>query len=407
MLYKADRAMGYDSISRGMSMGQRSLIERSQGEIIFNSPFPEMSFPSLTFAEFIFQHLDEHKDKTLMVDYTTGQEFKSCRIKELSVRVASGLTRLGLRKGDTVLIICTNSPLFTVFTLACAALGLWCISIGGPADGCVPFHVLQEDDGKAFPVNLDIHPDKDILFLPYSSGTTGLPKGVMLTHQTVITNLLQLINGPMALDSDRECLLGLIPFYHIYGLSIIQFGSVCLGTKLVTLPSLDPQTLLGAIQKHKVSYMHLTPPVVLFLAKSPLVQDYDVTSVKRILCVYGMTEASPATHHDVAPPRVGTVGQLMPNTRSKVISVESGECLGPGEKGEILIKGPQLMKGYLNNQSATYDTIRDGWLHTGDIGHYDDDGYLTVSDRLKELIKCRGFQVIHLLEGLDGINFVV
>lgn len=444
-----------------------NIIERSSESTIVNSPRPDVEIPSYSFAEIVFHYLDQHKDRVATVDHLTDRLFTSSWIKESAVRVASGLRRLGLRQGDTVLVFCSNSPEYTVTILACAALGLvistanpvytagelarqlghsttkailtlpslvptvkeainstkeiadsvkWIITIGGQVDGCVPFTTLLEDDGKEFPANVDINPEKDVLFLPYSSGTTGLPKGVMLTHRNIIANILQFIKGPMALDPDREVLMGLLPFYHIYGLVVIQFGATCLGTKLVTLPKFEPETFLGAIQKHKISFLHLVPPVVLFLAKSPLVNNYDVSSIHSIICgaapmgeglteeaskrlnshviqAYGLTESSPIILMDEAPPKIGTIGQLVSNTQAKMVDVETGACLGPGETGELLIRGPQVMKGYLNNQEATDNTIRDGWLHTGDIGHYDEEGYFTITERLKELIKYKGFQV--------------
>ncbi|OWF54962.1 probable 4-coumarate--CoA ligase 5 [Mizuhopecten yessoensis] len=463
---EAKRQISGAERSLHMSKCKNTILEKSSEGTLVNSPHPKLEIPSNSFAEFVFNCLDSRKDAIATVDYLTGRSYTSSWIKDSSIRVASGLNRLGLRKGDTVLVFCSNSPEYTVVILACAALGLvistansayavgelgrqlghctakaivtipelvptargaansspdladsvkWLITIGGAAEGCVPFSVLLEDDGKAFPENVDIDSD-DVLFLPYSSGTTGLSKGVMLTHNNVVANILQAIKGPMALDPDKECLIGLLPFYHIYGLVVVQFGATCLGTKLITLPKFEPENFLGAIQKHKISFLHLVPPVVLFLAKSPLVNNYDVSSIDGIICgaaplgeglteeasnrldchviqAYGLTETSPIILMDQAPPKLGTVGQLVSNTQAKIIDAENGACLGPGETGEILVRGPQVMKGYLNNQEATDNMIRDGWLHTGDIGHYDEEGYISITERLKELIKYKGFQV--------------
>ncbi|XP_060065094.1 uncharacterized protein LOC132545422 [Ylistrum balloti] len=457
------------SVSRSLhlSVVQNAILEQSSEGTLVNSPYPDVTIPSCSFAEYVFQYLDQHKDAVVLVDYLTNRSFTSSSVKESAIRVASGLRRLGLRQGDTVLVFSSNSPEYTVITLACAALGLvistanpvytagelarqlghsttkaivtmpglvptakeavisskeqtnsvkWIITIGGQTEGCIPFSDLLEDDGKGFPDNVDIDPDKDVLFLPYSSGTTGLPKGVMLTHKNIIANIEQMIKGQMDLDPNRESLIGILPFYHIYGLVVIQFGAVCQGVKLVTLPKFDPETFLGVIQKHKTSFLHLVPPVVLFLAKSPLVNNYDVSSIRRIMCgaaplgeglteevssrlnchvvqAYGLTETSPLILMDKVPPKLGTIGQLMPSTQAKIIDVDSGACLGPGEAGELLVRGPQVMKGYLNNREATESTIRDNWLHTGDIGHYDHEGYISITERLKELIKYKGFQV--------------
>lgn len=444
----------------------RTIITTSGADTIIKSPHNNVTLPNTSFTEFVFGTLDQNKNNVVMVDNPTGRSFTAAQLKDASIRVASGLVKLGFKKGDRILIFANNCPEYGILFLACGAIGATVttanpvytagelarqlnhshavavvtmphlhsvvvqavesdqevsqnvklvISIGD-MEGCFPFKKLMEDDGKAFPENVTIDPDNDLMVLPYSSGTTGLPKGVELTHTNIIANLLQLTRGPMSLNPETERLIGVLPFYHIYGMVVVQFGSVCLGTKLVIIPRFEPEVFLSIIQQHKLSYLHLVPPLALFLAKSPLVDNFDISSVHSIICgaaplgegltkevnnrinaeviqAYGLTECSPVTNYDRIPVKHGTIGQLVPNTEAKMIDLSTGESLKPGETGELLVRGPQVMKGYLKNQQATDDMIKDGWLHTGDIGHVDEDGYIIISDRVKELIKYKGFQI--------------
>ncbi|MFF8095954.1 4-coumarate--CoA ligase family protein [Streptomyces sp. NPDC016675] len=269
--------------------------------------------------------------------------------------------------------------------------------------------------------SVTLDPSEDIAALPYSSGTTGTPKGVMLTHRQIATNLAQL--EPLVPAGPGERILAVLPFFHIYGLTALMNAPLRLGATVVVLPRFDLEQFLAAIQNHRITGLYVAPPIVLALAKHPLVADYDLSSLTYVLSAaapldaqlaaacsrrlglppvgqaYGMTELSPGTHvvpldaMGDAPP--GTVGRLVAGTEMRIVSLDdSGKDLGVGESGEILIRGPQVMKGYLGRPDATAALIdEDGWLHTGDVGHVDADGWLYVVDRVKELIKYKGFQV--------------
>lgn len=444
----------------------QSLTTSVNEEIVVRSPYEDVCLSMVSFPEYMFRKLDEFSDLVLKVDYTTGRQFTGRQLKAYSIKVASGLTKLGLKKGDKLLIFTNNCLEYPILFMACSILGViicptnptlthaelarqiinsestsivtmphlmptviksidsskdvanrikfkFCL---GEYHGTIPFSSLMEDDGKAYPENIDINSKKDILLLLYSSGTTGLPKCVMMSHYTIVNNLEQIIRGPMrCFSAGEECLIGVVPFYHGYGLLIVLVGSLCSGSKLVTLPRFEPEQFLRAIERYKISYMHLAPPLALFLAKSPLVKNYDIRSVKNmvlsaapvgaeltqnlidklgvnVLQAYGLTEALLCSM-DRIPSKISTVGQLLPNIIGKVVDIDTGKTLGPGEDGEIILKGPQFMLGYLNNQSATDEIIRNGWIHTGDIGNFDEDGYLIISDRLKDFIKYKGFQV--------------
>src|SRR5947207_2512578 len=286
----------------------------------------------------------------------------------------------------------------------------------GEAEGVTSFDSLLESDGDV--PSVAINPREDLIALPYSSGTTGLPKGVMLTHYNLVANMCQM-DGLDYFHRD-DTLLCVLPLFHIYGLVVVLNMGLHLGATIVTMPRFDLEQFLGLIQKYRVTLSHIVPPIVLKLAKDPSVEKYDLSSLKMIFsgaaplgpelsheCMqrigcgirqgYGMTETSPVTHSSPADPtkvKLGSVGPPAPNTECKLVDPATGEECGPNEEGEVCVRGPQNMKGYLNNPEATARTVdADGWLHTGDIGYADEDGHFFIVDRVKELIKYKGFQV--------------
>jgi acyl-CoA synthetase (AMP-forming)/AMP-acid ligase II len=260
-----------------------------------------------------------------------------------------------------------------------------------------------------------IDPANDVVVLPYSSGTTGLPKGVMLTHRNLLANLVQI---DAMEDQDLQALVGVLPFFHIYGMMIVLNFGLRRGATCVTLPRFDLELFLRVLQDWPITLAHIVPPIAVALAKHPVVDNYDLSGVRwlfsgaaplgpqlteavetrlnvRVRQGYGMTEASPATHYtQPGADRPGKIGPLMPCTEGRIVDPETGADLPAGLPGEIWVRGPQVMKGYLNNPEATARTVdSEGWLRTGDIGVVDEDGYLEIVDRLKELIKVNGFQV--------------
>ncbi|MGH2734424.1 MAG: AMP-binding protein, partial [Actinomycetota bacterium] len=285
----------------------------------------------------------------------------------------------------------------------------------GEGEGAIPFTELM---GTSAPAQVEIDPRKDLVVLPYSSGTTGFPKGVMLTHHNLVANILQAEQCQLVGPDDT--LIAVLPFFHIYGMNVIMNIGLHRGATIVTMPRFDLEQFLQLIQDHKVTRAYLVPPIVLGLTKHPIVDQYDLSSLRLIMsgaaplgselatacgdrvgCYvmqgYGLTETSPVTHvipEDPAKNKPGSIGPVIPNTEAMVADPATGEELDPGELGEVWIRGPQVMRGYLNNDEATKVTIDgEGWLHTGDIGKVDEDGYFFLVDRLKELIKYKGFQV--------------
>ena len=434
--------------------------------MIYRSPFPDVTIPKQSLTEFVLQRAAEMGDKAAFIDGPSGRELSYADLAHAVERVAASLHERGFGKGDTFAIYSPNVPEFTVIFLAVARLGgvvttvnplythhelthqlkdaqagylitvptfldnaltsaeevgLKEVFVFGEAAGATRYAALLESEGEAPEVAID--PQEDIVVLPYSSGTTGLPKGVMLTHYNLVANLKQ-IEGVQAqtdnpIDED-SVVMGLLPFYHIYGMVVIMGYALYKGATVVTMPKFELERFLELIQKHRVTYANVVPPIVLALAKHPLVEQYDLSTLtgimsgaaplggdvagiaaKRLGCEvtqgYGMTELSPVSHFNPDPDaRIdrSKVGPAIPNTECRVLSVETGEDVSAGETGELLVRGPQVMKGYLNNPSATSATLDEaGWLHTGDIAVVDERGYFAVVDRVKELIKYKGFQV--------------
>jgi len=255
--------------------------------------------------------------------------------------------------------------------------------------------------------------------LPYSSGTIGLPKGVMLSHSNIVMNLLQLDEVERSVFHQDHKLIVPLPFFHIYGMLVSLLYCAWRGQELITMSErFDIEKFCLLVQDHKPERAHLVPPIILGLAKHPVVDKFDMKSLKMIVSaaaplgkestegirsrlglnvkqLWGMSELSPlGTVNSDADARCGSIGQLAASTEGKIIDPETGISLGPNENGELCIRGPQVMLGYLNDRENTKECISDeGWLRTGDQCYCDDDGYFYITDRIKELIKVRGFQV--------------
>ena len=428
--------------------------------MIFRAPEQPLVIPEVPLTPFLLARAEERGGEAAFIDGPSGRQL-TCGDWAVAVRqAAAALARRGLRKGDVLAIyshnlpeyaiafhavaliggvITTINPLYTEGELAlqlrdCGArwlltappfmeraqpvareLALAELFVFGAAPGATPFDELLRGSGD--PPAVAIDPRRDLVALPYSSGTTGLPKGVMLTHYNLVANVLQ---AEAALSvREGDVVLGVLPFFHIYGMVVIMNLALRVGATVVTMPRFELQPCLQALQRYRVTYANVVPPIVLALAKHPLVDSYDLSrlrtlfsgaaplgdeltaaATRRLGCEviqgYGLTETSPITHaaRTGNGTKAGSIGPPVPNTEVKVVDVETGAALGPGEDGEICVRGPQVMKGYLNRPEATAAMIdADGWLHTGDIGHADPDGCFFIVDRVKELIKYKGMQV--------------
>ena len=421
--------------------------------MIYRSPLGDVTVPEVTLPAFVLEHARARGDKPAMIDGPTGRTLTYAGLARAVGSVAAALQARGFGAGDVLALCAPNTPEYAVVFHAAAALG-GVVTTVNPANTAhemgfqlrnagarvtvtaAPFAQRAREAGAedvlvlgepSFDDMVRAHPGAappdhgrpaDLVALPYSSGTTGLPKGVMLTHRNVVANLCQ-IRQVQALAED-DTLIGVLPFFHIYGMTVIMNQALRMGATVVTMPRFDLDQFLELAERHRVTKAHLVPPIVLALAKDPRVEGRDLSSLRwinsgaaplsaelaeacaaRLGCTvvqgYGLTETSPVTHAvpvERADNRPGSIGPPIPSTDCRVIDVVGGEELGPGDDGELLIRGPQVMRGYLGDDAATARTLdRDGWLHTGDIGHADQDGWFYVVDRLKELIKYKGFQV--------------
>jgi acyl-CoA synthetase (AMP-forming)/AMP-acid ligase II len=439
------------------------------------SPYPDVEIPNLSVPEFVLAAGRERPDTPALIDGLKGDTITHGQLSAYVDRVAANLHARGLRKGDVVAVFCPNTPWYPVVFHGIAAAGcvmspinslytpdeiafqlkdsgakiLITISLfmdrasaaaaQSPVDEII---VLDGAEGHANlfdllgadapSVQVDIDPANDLVTLPYSSGTTGLPKGVMLTHRNLVANVAQ-TRALIDLQED-ERIIAVLPFFHIYGLTVLMNQGLAWGATVVTLPRFDLEDFLRTIQDHKITRAFVAPPILVAFAKHPMVDSYDLSSLRSILSGaapldeqlalaveqrlrkgagtgvtvaqgYGMTELSPVSHttpdegHE--PPGAekyqvpkGSVGYAIPNTECRLVDPATGEDARQGERGELWIRGPQVMKGYLNNEKATSETVDpEGWLHTGDVAVVDDRGVYTVVDRVKELIKYKGYQV--------------
>ena len=427
---------------------------------MYTSPFPTVEIPTEPVTPFVFRHLDALADHPAMIDGPTGRTYTYAQLADATRRVAGWLTKRGFGKADVLGILLPNLPEYfplfhgaattggTVTTInptygaeevgfqlrdsgasllvtipmfvetaeqAVVGTDVTEIIVVGETDSHTPFSELLS--AEPYEGHAAVDPAEDVVVLPYSSGTTGLPKGVMLTHRNLTANMAQ-IQHIMEVTPGEDRVIAVLPFFHIYGMQVLMNNVIHRGGTVVTMPRFDLPEFLRLLQDHTITIAYLVPPIVLALAKHPLVAEYDLSSLRLIFSGaaplsgeladearnrlgvsvvqgYGMTELSPVTHSTPEGSyNPASVGFTISNTETRIVDPATGEDAAHGDDGEVWIRGPQVMKGYLNNPAATAATIDDeGWLHTGDIGHFDDEGFLYVVDRLKELIKYKGFQV--------------
>jgi len=419
---------------------------------------PDISFPDQSITERVFDGLISRPDDVVLTDGVTGSSLTAKAFMEAVKSLAGGLSAQGFGKDCTVALIAPNSPDYCVIFHAVAWAGGTITTINPTYTAAEIKHQLNDSGAELLitdpqlvdlvgegikgtqirgvavieksdkmtslqryygnpiaeqvPVDLENHS----VVLPYSSGTTGLPKGVRLSHRNLVVNVDQCIVG--ADFRAGEVAAAFLPLFHIYGMTALMNLHLAGGGALVTMPRFDLQLFLQISQDYKARRMWIVPPVALALAKHPIIDNYDLSSVDQVfsgaapmgeelsdavaarlncemLQAFGMTELAPATHiTPLIAPRSGASGLALPNTQCRIVDPETGADMPPGERGELWIKGPQVMLGYLNNEEATAQTITpDGWLKTGDIAIIDTDGYMFIVDRLKELIKFKGFQV--------------
>ena len=429
--------------------------------MIFQGPHADVPIPGVPFHQFVLHRAEELKAKPALIDAETGRTLTYGELARDACQLARALAARGMRKGDVFAVMLPNVPEFaTVFYGVLAAGGvittlnpLYTIDeithqlqdsgakylltlpqLFDKAAAAAAQHPLQEIfvlgesqtatplsallAGHYTPYSVDINPSEDLAVLPYSSGTTGKSKGVMLTHANLSAGVVAVAVAYPIGEGTKT--LGLLPFFHIAGMVCVLHSALYVGATLVLMPRFELESLLRTIQNYRIELAPLVPPIVVALAKHPVVDRYNLSSLRLISCGaaplgadmhraceirlktsvvqgYGMTEVAGLTHGSmeaINKNRPGTVGPCGPNTRCKIVDTLTGSELGPKEQGELWVRSPQVMKGYLNNPAATAESLDgDGWYHTGDIGYADEDGYFYIVDRLKELIKYKAYQV--------------
>ncbi|KAK9721734.1 hypothetical protein K7432_003201 [Basidiobolus ranarum] len=435
--------------------------------MIHTSTMPPVEIPAVDIFTYLFElPTEKSPDATVIVNGSTGKTYTFTDIKNNSLAFAAGITnKYNFKRGDILGIFAPNAAEYSTICFGTLAAG-GAVTTGNPAYTPEEFaHQLKQtkpkiivtisalipvvakaiklsgsnssiitidssdekkipsihqvmSDSKAFK-RVVIEP-KDlsttVAYICYSSGTSGNPKGVLLSHRNIISNIQQ--QKDVAFGPEAETIIGVLPFYHIYGLSCIMHTPLLRHDKVVVVPKFDFIEFLTLIQKYKITTAIIVPPIALALAKHPIVKQFDVSSIRnftsgaapldknlsKALSVainnaaikqgYGMTETSPVSTMSPAHNLVhGSIGMLVPNQEAKIVSPD-GKELGVNEEGELWVRGPNVMIGYLQNPEATKETIdSDGFLHTGDIAKVDEHGNFYITDRIKELIKYKGFQV--------------
>ncbi|XP_033216843.1 4-coumarate--CoA ligase 1-like [Belonocnema kinseyi] len=421
-------------------------------------------------AEFFLELIPKYGTAIAMISVETGEELTYNQILENSLKLALSLKKLGLKVNDRIGICSENNLNFGIAFLSSIFLGtticplspsytemelIHTMMISKPkyifvSISCLPIMRKVVMDLPWFPKLILLYPkasdtdipnlpdlisklsdselrnfklpeiDKEdhVLLIACSSGTTGLPKGVMLSDKNILIRIQISAEDPASFLKSCKIILGILPMHHTYGICSL-LTVLAEGRKLIVLSKFEERVFLETVEKYRIEILLLVPSVLVFLAKSPIVNEYDLSCVKKIISGaaplskeieeivtkkmklraihsgYGLTEStgiligSPENH------KVNSVGILVPGVQAKVVSLDEKlkEPLGPNMEGELCFKGKNIMKGYCGDEKATKAIIKDGFLHTGDVGYYDEDGYFFIIDRVKELIKYKGFQV--------------
>jgi acyl-CoA synthetase (AMP-forming)/AMP-acid ligase II len=431
--------------------------------MIIHSPYDDVELAQVPLHEFVLGGAAGRGDRAAIIDGPAGRVLTYAQLAHRVRRAATGLVAHGLAQGDVLALCSPNSPEFAVAYYAALAAGAlvttvnplapagdiarqlthcgarWLITTADLAQRSAAqaataaavretfaFGAAGKGSGRPTPfaaLTGTGHPDRlpavspnDNAVLLYSSGTTGLPKGVLLSHRNLVANLCQVraVHRP----GPDDVVLNVLPLHHIFALQVTLSLGLAAGATMVTTPRFDLEGFCGLVQDYGVTRAEVVPPIVLALARHPAVTGYDLSSLRlitsaaaplgaalatgcaqrlgcRIKQAYGMTELG-GTH--IVPDTGGgppdSVGPLLPSAQARIVDCATGLDAGPGQPGELLIRTPAAMRGYLNNPEATAVTIdADGWLHTGDVAVADREGWFTIVDRVKELIKYKGSQV--------------
>ena len=413
--------------------------------MIYKSRFPDVEIPKTDVFNLLLGDLDEEAAaRPAVTELHTENTITYGELKQKSEALAGALAKRGITKGDVVALQIPNSINYVIALFAIMRLGAIVAPVGALLNQADLEKILDLSGAKLFIGFTDVEeydqiwhselvslidagheaPEvsidpEDLFAIPFSSGTTGLPKGVMLTHRNIVSNIEQTI---VVLDANKlqphTRMLSPLPFTHIYGMTALLLSQLRRGHHVFTMPKFDMKLFLEAHPKYQIQWTFIAPPMAVTLVKHPDVNPEHFASLKTIFSGaaplddelgralekrldveviqgYGMTETSPAAlvgvrEHDVP----GSVGTAVPNTEFRIMELDSDKDVAEGEAGEIVVRGPQVTQGYLNNEEATREAlIGDGWLRTGDVARVGDNGSVFLVDRSKEVIKYKGYQV--------------
>lgn len=472
----ANRSVRYAS-----TQARQKIVEDENGKKIFPSPYGEFTPTEMLTHEFVWKNIEIHADKIALECAVTGRKYTYSEARDATNYIARSLINMGLRKGDVVALITPNYPeaflgaigileadliittvnpaytsneikrqlqavdakaVITVVeiarivleatrdTLASGAPFVVIEDGSGPIpEGSVPFKDLITRGKTLPPITRYQSSPEDVVILPFSSGTTGMPKGVMLTHNNLVANM-QMVDytckdklWKSATADFQEVLPVILPFFHIFGFNGLVLPRLACGTKLITIPKFLPELFIGVLAKYRVTGLFIVPPILLFFNVCTFLKKQNFESMHHIIsgaaplsntdvenfyrkyqlnndqlkiCQgFGMTETSPVVSLDVNGTEPGSIGRNIAGCELRLVDpVTKEDITDHGQTGEIWVRGPHVMKGYLNNESATREMIvENGWLRTGDVAYYNEEFYFFITDRLKELIKVKGFQV--------------
>ncbi|XP_058765325.1 4-coumarate--CoA ligase-like 9 [Vicia villosa] len=422
-----------------------------------NLPPPHASISAATYILSLRHNSPSSDSLPFLIDSTTSHQISHSSFIQRSQTLATNLTTLhGLTKNHTALVLSPNIIQVPILYFALLSIGVvlspvnpasspseisHLISLSKPIIAFTTsflFHKLPKlslgtilidspefdsltTEDNSSPVSVSVSPvvnQSDVAAILYSSGTTGKSKGVMLTHRNIMASVASYNAVRIPTESPAVC-LAVVPYFHVYGFTYL-FKSVAMMETLVVMERFGLEKMLRAFQRFRVTNLAAAPPVVVAMNKERATEGYDLSSLKWVACGgaplgkdnldafkakfpqvsilqgYGLTESTAGVIRIVGSDeasRAGTTGRLGSGMEAKIVNPNTGESMSPGEEGELWVRGPQIMKGYVDDPVATAVTFVDGWLRTGDICYFDNEGFVYVVDRLKELIKYKGYQV--------------
>ncbi|XP_076241582.1 uncharacterized protein LOC143183762 [Calliopsis andreniformis] len=460
---------------------QQKIIEDGNGKKIFHSPYGEVTPVEKFLHEYTWKDFDVYQNNPALTCSVTGRRYTYSEARDAANYVGRSLLNMGLKKGDVVALIAPNYPdtilsflgmleadivvttvnpfytveeisrqlknsgakaIFTAAEIADVALAAakGNLAPGSPIvviedgtksipTGTIPFKDLITKGKSLPPIKYTHQSVDDMVVLPYSSGTTGMPKGVVLSHKNLVANM-QMVHQTtghtiwkQSIGSSQEVVPLILPFFHIFGMNAIVLPLLSKGAEIITLPKFTPDMFINVLMSHKVTAMFVVPPILMFFNAHPMIKKEYLDNMHHAICGaaplgqqdvdqfyerfemdqdklkfcqgYGLTETSPVCFIEVTGTKTGSIGRNIAGCDVRLVDpMTKKDVTSPRQSGEIWIRGPHVMKGYFKNEEATNEMmVENDWLRTGDIAYYDEDFDFYVTDRMKELIKVKGFQV--------------